>query len=33
MLVRWLRELLASVTGRGITRNIVDCYENILNNY
>lgn len=31
--VRWLRKILASVTGRGITRNIIDCYENILNSY
>jgi uncharacterized protein (DUF2235 family) len=31
--VRWLQKLLASVTGRGITRNIVDCYANILDNY
>lgn len=30
---RWLRKLLASVTGRGITRNIIDCYEQILNSY
>ena len=30
---RWLRKLLASVTGRGITRNITDCYVNILDNY
>ena len=30
---RWLRKLLASVTGRGITHNIIDCYENILNCY
>ena len=30
---RWLRKLLASVTGRGITRNIIDCYVNILDNY
>lgn len=30
---RWLRKLLASVTGRGITRNIADCYEFVLNNY
>lgn len=33
ILVRRLRKLLASVTGRGITRNIADCYESILNNY
>lgn len=32
-LVRTLRKILASVTGRGITRNITDCYEHILNNY
>lgn len=31
--VRWLQKLLASVTGRGITHNITDCYEHILNNY
>jgi uncharacterized protein (DUF2235 family) len=32
-LVRSLRKTLASVTGRGITRNITDCYEHVLNNY
>lgn len=31
--VRWLRKLLASATGRGITRNITECYVDILDNY
>lgn len=31
--IRWLSKLLASVTGRGITRNITDCFEDILNSY
>jgi hypothetical protein len=31
--VRWLQKLLGSATGRGITRNITDCYEFILNTY
>ena len=31
--LKFLRKLLASATGRGITRNIVDCYEAILNFY
>jgi hypothetical protein len=31
--VRWLRKLLASVTGRGITRNIVECYQHVLDNW
>jgi len=30
---KFLRKTLASVTGRGITRNITDCYEAILNEY
>lgn len=29
----FLRKLLASATGRGITRNITDCYEAIMNAY
>jgi uncharacterized protein (DUF2235 family) len=29
--ITFLRKLLASATGRGITRNITDCYEAILN--
>lgn len=32
-LARWLRKLLASATGRGITRNITECYADILDNY
>lgn len=31
--VRFIQKLLASVTGRGITRNIADCYEFIINHY
>ncbi|MBB3693584.1 DUF2235 domain-containing protein [Sphingomonas sp. BK580] len=31
--VRWIRKLLGSVTGRGITRNIVDCYQHVLDHY
>jgi hypothetical protein len=31
--VRFVQKLLASATGRGITRNITDCYEAILNFY
>lgn len=31
--VRFVQKLLASVTGRGITTNIVDCYEFIINHY
>jgi uncharacterized protein (DUF2235 family) len=31
--VKFLRKLLASATGRGITKNITDCYEAILNFY
>jgi len=31
--VKFLRKLLASATGRGITKNIIDCYEAILNFY
>ena len=31
--IRWLHKVLASVTGRGITRNITESYINILNNY
>lgn len=30
---RWFAKLLASVTGRGITTNIADCYEFIINHY
>jgi uncharacterized protein (DUF2235 family) len=29
--VRFVQKLLASVTGRGITRNIAECYEFIIN--
>lgn len=31
--VRFLQKMLASVTGRGISRNIVDCYEFIIDHY
>lgn len=31
--LRFLRKLLASATGRGVTRNITDCYEAIINAY
>ncbi|SOR30606.1 conserved hypothethical protein [Methylorubrum extorquens] len=31
--VRFVQKLLASVTGRGITTNIADCYEFIINHY
>jgi uncharacterized protein (DUF2235 family) len=31
--VRIVQKLLASVTGRGITRNIAECYEFIINHY
>src|SRR5271169_6455043 len=31
--VRFVQKLLASVIGRGITRNIADCYEFIINHY
>ena len=31
--VKFVRKLLGSITGRGITTNIIDCYEAILNNY
>ena len=31
--VRFVQKLLASVEGRGITRNIADCYEFIINHY
>lgn len=31
--IRSVRKILGSVTGRGITRNIVECYTFILNNY
>lgn len=30
---RWMTKLLSSVTGRGITTNIADCYEFIINHY
>ncbi|MBW6528548.1 DUF2235 domain-containing protein [Sphingomonas sp. RHCKR7] len=30
---RWLSKLLSSVTGRGITTNIADCYEFIINHH
>lgn len=30
---RWFAKLLSSVTGRGITTNIADCYEFIINHY
>lgn len=30
---RWINKLLSSATGRGITHNIIDCYEAILNLY
>lgn len=31
--VRFVQKMLASVTGRGITTNIADCYEFIINHY
>jgi uncharacterized protein (DUF2235 family) len=31
--MRWIDKLLQSVTGRGITKNMVDCYEFIINHY
>lgn len=31
--VRWAQKTLASVSGRGITTNIVDCYEFLINHY
>lgn len=31
--VRFVQKLLASVTGRGVTINIADCYEFIINHY
>ena len=31
--MRFVQKLLASVEGRGITRNIADCYEFIVNHY
>ena len=31
--MRFVQKLLASVTGRGITTNIADCYEFIINHY
>ncbi|EHP94655.1 DUF2235 domain-containing protein [Methylorubrum extorquens] len=31
--VRFVQKLQASVTGRGITTNIIDCYEFIINHY
>lgn len=31
--VRFIQKLLGSVTGRGITRNIAECYEFIINHY
>jgi hypothetical protein len=31
--VRFVQKLLASVSGRGITRNIAECYEFIINHY
>lgn len=31
--VRFVQKFLASVTGRGITRNIAECYEFIINHY
>jgi uncharacterized protein (DUF2235 family) len=31
--VRFVQKLLASVTGRGVTTNIADCYEFIINHY
>jgi uncharacterized protein (DUF2235 family) len=31
--VRFVQKLLASVTGRGITRNIAECYEFIINHF
>ena len=31
--VRFAQKLVGSVTGRGITRNIADCYEFIINHY
>jgi uncharacterized protein (DUF2235 family) len=32
-LVRWGQKFLQSVTGRGITKNMADCYEFIINHY
>lgn len=32
-LVRWTQKTLASVSGQGITTNIVDCYEFLINHY
>lgn len=32
-LITSIRKLISSATGRGITRNIIDCYEAILNAY
>lgn len=32
-LARWVQKTLASVSGRGITTNIVDCYEFLINHY
>ena len=31
--VRWTQKTLASVSGRGITTNIADCYEFLINHY
>jgi uncharacterized protein (DUF2235 family) len=31
--IRYVQKMLASVTGRGITTNIADCYEFIINHY
>ena len=31
--VRFVQKMLSSVTGRGITRNMADCYEFIINHY
>jgi len=32
-LVRWGQKFLQSVTGRGITKNMADCYEFLVNHY
>lgn len=32
-IMRWIDKLLQSVTGRGITKNMIDCYEFIINHY
>ena len=32
-IIKYVKKLLGSITGRGITSNIIDCYESILNQY